>query len=739
MLPSLLLVLAAAGQQPQLTPSKPYPYGRINAADKTWEDWRHRTAEQPPDFAALPSIADLPDPLNGVKNATDWHKKREWIRREFEHWVFGKMPASPGNVRAVISTIRAEGGITVREVRLEFGPDHQGSLRIDLLIPPGAGPFPVFLTNHGRNHPWIYPVVRRGYIACIYHAADPVYGDRDDSDSFIELYPDYDFSCLARWAWASMRAVDYLVTLPEVDRTKIAVAGHSRAGKAALLSAAFDERIGAVVASSGNTGECDPWRYTSDPFGNETIEQITTNFPHWFHPRLRFFAGREQKLPVDQNLLMAMVAPRGLLMYSSYSEHEGNSFGMEQVYRSTRSVYRFLGKPDNLWLHLRAGEHATTAGDVENFVDFLDTLFGRHAYPRQETFVNGYSFEEWKRLSGENIDPSWFAEREAGEFSVNPNGLIDNHRADILKRIQWALGEEPGDARFPPLHELKDTNLSSDGWISGLLGRPLKAPGMAYKAIPFGDGLQGDLYYPAAAKRKFPVVIWLHGLSYPTGYSRIGAQPIPMLVQRGFAVLAFDQIGFGTRVLEARRFYEHYPKWSLMGKMVADTRSAVDAAAALEVVDAGRIYVAGYDLGGKVGLFTAALDDRVQGLAVVCGLRPLRMDAPEKGTEGIRHYSHLHGLLPRYGFFTAQPSHLPLDDDDLLAMLAPRPLLAIAPTLDRYAPVEDVRRVVEAARRVWTASGKGASLVFETPVDFNRLTRETQQKVAVWLASIAGQ
>ena len=125
-----------------------------------------------------------------------------------------------------------------------------------------------------------------------------------------------------------MRAVDYLYTLPEVDKQKIGITGHSRNGKQALLAAAFDERIAAVVPSSGNTGECDPWRYTTDMFANESIEQITGAFPHWFHPRLRFFAGREHKLPVDQNMLMALVAPRGLMMYSGYAESEGGPVGL---------------------------------------------------------------------------------------------------------------------------------------------------------------------------------------------------------------------------------------------------------------------------------------------------------------------------------------------------------------------------------------------------------------------------
>jgi hypothetical protein len=164
------------------------------------------------------------------------------------------------------------------------------------MIPPGRGPFPVFLTNQPRSHGWVAPAVRRGYIGGVYYATDPIYGNGDDSDGYIDIYPDYDFSCLARWAWAGMRAVDYLYTLPEVDKNKIAISGHSRNGKQALLAGAFDDRIAAVIPSSGNTGEADPWRYTSDMFVNESLEQITGNFPYWFHPRLRFFAGREDKL-----------------------------------------------------------------------------------------------------------------------------------------------------------------------------------------------------------------------------------------------------------------------------------------------------------------------------------------------------------------------------------------------------------------------------------------------------------
>ncbi|MEJ7605992.1 MAG: hypothetical protein WKF37_06935 [Bryobacteraceae bacterium] len=371
----------------------------INAIDRSFDEWRARTGETTPDFLSMRSQPFLPNPLEGVQSRTDWLKRKQWIRSEYEHWIVGDA-ARAYERKAILIAEKQEEGVTIRDVRLEFA-EHRASLRLQLVIPQGNGPFPVFLTNHPRSRPWITPAVRRGYIGCIYFAADPIYGSPDDSEKFIEIYPGYDFSAMGRWAWSAMRAVDYLHTLGEVDKAKIGIAGHSRNGKQALIAAAFDERIGAAVPSSGNTGEGNAWRYTTDPFVNESIEEITSAFPGWFHPRLRFFLGREQKLPVDQNLLMAMVAPRGLLMTSAYSETQGSSFGFEQAFRSVRKVYRFLGAEEKAGLYLRPGEHATTAEDIELFVDFFDSVFGRSARPVPVTFISGYTWEGWKKLSGE--------------------------------------------------------------------------------------------------------------------------------------------------------------------------------------------------------------------------------------------------------------------------------------------------------------------------------------------------
>lgn len=762
------------------SPSSAPKNGRINAHDKTWEDWVKRTGELPPDFEAMPSIPHLPDPLIYTKNGQQiavttealWERQKLWIRSQVEEWIFGTMPPAPDNLRAIVVAARREGTTNVRDVRLEFGPQHRAALRLQLIIPDGDGPFPVFLTNHSRSLPWLYTAVRRGYIGCFYAAHDSVFGGgKDDSDGLIEVYPEYDFSCIARWAWSASRAVDYLVTLPEVEKSKISLAGHSRHGKQALLAAAFDERIGAVIQSSGNTGECNPWRYTTDMFVNESIEKITAEFPHWFHPRLRFFAGREDKLPVDQNMLMALVAPRGLMMFCGYAESEGNPFGYEQAYRSVRRVYRFLGHEENLWLNLREGEHPTSAADVELFIDFLDSSFGREHHPKSETWILGYTFEDWQQTSQEKIDPLSYPSRSVGDFlkqadgrPISSVGMWEERKKGILQRISSMLGEAPPRAPFEAQRKISGRILepygASEGWLAALYNRPVNdrdvrprslSEGMGVVGIPFGDGLMGELFFPANANgepqlEKVPVAIWLHPYCYQNGWS--AANPwhsanstydldfrpsFEQLIKRGFAVFAFDLPGFGARIHEFKHFYNRYPRWSILGNMVEDTRSAIDALSKLEEIDSSRIFLLGYALGAKIALLTAGLEDRVRGVVSVSGVDPLRLDSSVSGTEGIRHYSHLHGLLPRLGFFVGHEDRVPFDFVEVLALVAPKPALVVAPTLDRYARLADVEREVEAAKKIYALLGHPEALKFETPADINRFSHLTQQTAFDWL------
>jgi pimeloyl-ACP methyl ester carboxylesterase len=470
-------------------------------------------------------------------------------------------------------------------------------------------------------------------------------------------------------------------------------------------------------------------------------------------------------------MLMALVAPRGLMVHAGYNETAANVLGFEQAYRSAQRVYRLLGKEQNLWLHLRPGEHEPFAGDIEDMLDFFDAVFGRHAFPKVETWVHGYSFDDWRRISGEKIDIQRYPRRQVGDFLLGGKAIAsaaawEQTKPAIRKRISWALGEEPPAFAFPPIPKILGVRgLGGRHWLSPLFNRPTgaseapfpprrKMPHAGVALLPFGDHLKGDLFYPLAADGKpkpgkWPVVIWLHPYTYQMGWSAgliWGAkwfgiitdyQHFDALAEKGFAIFAFDQTGFGTRLQDGRSFYDRYPHWSRMGKILADTRAAIDALAALEEVDASRIYLLGYALGGKLGLLAAALDERPAGVVSVCGFDPLRLDAADKGTEGIGHYSHLHGLMPRLGFFVGQESRVPFDYDEVVSLIAPRPVLLVAPTLDRYARIADVRREIEGPKKVYGLFGREDRLQVETPVDFNRFPPALQQKTFDWLANEA--
>jgi pimeloyl-ACP methyl ester carboxylesterase len=281
-----------------------------------------------------------------------------------------------------------------------------------------------------------------------------------------------------------------------------------------------------------------------------------------------------------------------------------------------------------------------------------------------------------------------------------------------------------------------------------VIGRP-EARGKMRRSVigpynSFGGCLFGDFYYPVDENGKvkggkLPVVIFLHEYAYPTGFGRRIEGFFEKIVERGTAVLAFDMVGFGTRIEEGTLFYERYPHWSKMGRMVADVRSAVDMLQEIEFIDPGRIYAVGYSLGGTVGLYAAALDERIKGAAAVCAFTPLRLAVPEKGLEGIKAYSHLHGLIPRLGFFVGRESRLPVDFPEILASIAPRPLFASAPLLDRDACFADVKACLDEVAKVYYLYGAEKSLTFSTPQDYSRFSEERQAEIIQWIEEQLGR
>ncbi|MEX2591917.1 MAG: alpha/beta fold hydrolase [Anditalea sp.] len=209
------------------------------------------------------------------------------------------------------------------------------------------------------------------------------------------------------------------------------------------------------------------------------------------------------------------------------------------------------------------------------------------------------------------------------------------------------------------------------------------------------------------------------------------------ILSKGVAILAMDLIGYGTRIEAGTYFYERYPHWSKLGKMVTDTRAAVDALEDVEFIDKDKIYAAGYSLGGTVSLFTAALEPRIAGVGVASAFTPLRTASDH--VEGLKAYSHLYGLIPRLGFFKENENRIPVDFKEILSTIAPRPMLVIAPELDRHADHDQVKQSVEEAQVIYNSLDAPKNLQFRTLHEFNHFTDAQQEELVKWLDGIAGQ
>lgn len=722
--------------------------GRVSFLDETFKDWLKRTGELPPDFDQMPSIPFLPDPLiedEGGKNipitsAAQWNKKRQWMKEQLEYYITGTYPKSPGAFKVKVLSERMEGSTTLRTVELSFGPQEQAKLTIELMIPQGKGPFPVFMAQWNHRG-WAQIAVRRGYMACVYAASDA----KDDTEKYSEIWAgQYDFTRLMRRAFGTFRAIDYLYTLPMVDKEKIALTGHSRNGKLALMAAAFDERIKAVIPSSGGSGAEVPWRYATQQYDVEDIALLSAAQPAWLHPRLRFFVGRENKLPVDQNHFMALIAPRGLMLSTAKNEGASNPWGIEQAFSSAEKVYKFLGAENQLAIRIREGEHGTHAEDIESYIDFFDYVFKRTNHKPENKLLYNYTFDSWRARSKENIDPLKYPSKGnqavAGEDLSRENWAVK--KSEIKQQLKWILGDEPP-GLFNPGPQFLDNGGAGEDYFGTVLKRPIVTPRMGRMAITpykeFGDYLYGYVYYPKdkdgkIKAGKLPALIYQHEYDYSKGLSSYHniQSFFEGMTDLGYVVFSYDMIGFGNRIEEGTHFYDRYPHWSKIGKMVADVRGAVDALSRMDFVDQTKIFAGGYALGATVSLYAAALDERIAGLVSVSGFSPLRSADGNKGAEGVKAFSHLHGLIPRLGFFAGKEDRIPYDYQDIFGTIAPRPVLLIAPQLDQTARLEDVKTTVTEARKIYKLLGVPDQLTLDAPDDFNRFSNEMQKTIYDW-------
>lgn len=412
-------------------------------------------------FVNLPEQKELPDPLvltNGqpVKDVTTWEKQRRpEIVALFEHYMFGKAPAAPDNLTFKVDREEKDyfgGKATLKEVTLKFGPEGAPPIHLLLITPNTAKPAPVFVgLNFNGNHTvladpkvhltktWVrngkdnvasddqrgtsasrWPfeqAIARGYAIATFYQGDI---DPDKKNDWTDgIHPAYykkgqtepgpnEWGCIAAWAWGLSRAADYLVQDPAIDKHRICVMGHSRNGKTALLAGALDQRFALTVSNQSGCGGAAISRRRM----GETVAVINKNFPHWFCDEFTNFSGNEDKLPLDQHMLVSLIAPRPALVCSATGDTWADPEGEFAACVGASPVYELLGK----------GKIASTQFPKENHL--IDSIVGYHVRPGKHN-VGEPDWKVFMDFADKHLGAAWHRPKA---FKANPFGTKPQQR-----------------------------------------------------------------------------------------------------------------------------------------------------------------------------------------------------------------------------------------------------------------------------------------------------------------------
>ncbi len=332
-----------------------------------------------PDIAGLSVVAPLTDPFawsDGRGRSTDfkdWNRRRAEIGAEIQHYEIGPKPDRPDNITASFSN--TDSMLTVIIV------ENDDTLRLTskVALPAGDGPFPAVIGVGRSSGSLPSDIFSSRNIAQIAFNFTQVMAHQQTrgSEPINKLYPDLTYmGAYSAWSWGVSCLIDGLELVSDelpIDLKHLAITGCSFAGKMALYAAAFDERIALTIAQESGGGGAAAWR-VSETLGN--VETLGRTSHVWFMESMFQFSKDVAKLPFDHHELMAMVAPRALLILGNPDyEWLADESGYVSC-KAAKRVWDTFGISDRFGYSIVAGHGHCRLPDIQ--------------YPEVEAFVDKF-------------------------------------------------------------------------------------------------------------------------------------------------------------------------------------------------------------------------------------------------------------------------------------------------------------------------------------------------------------
>ena len=332
-----------------------------------------------PSVDELPTDDKLPDPFQffgsdrRVKNKEDWGQRRAEMLRMIQHYVSG--PAFPQTHNAKLENSKStrvyNRKATHYTASLVVGPDHAIKCTFEYVMPNTDGPKPLLFYICPRREyaeetiPWCERIIDRGYAFA--WVIPGQFNGYTDHGPVKDAFPDITGNTMMAWVWGINEVIRYLDETHEIDR--VIVTGTSRFGKTASMVGALNERIDLTAPVTGGFGV--------RRFNVRDQKQPASAFAGrcWSNDVFPTFAGRLNKLPVDQHFVGALIAPRGLLAIMGQENNDKN-VGHIEAYEALVPVFEWLGAQDKLGLYNHAPHgHGIVEDDFFTILDFADQIF----------------------------------------------------------------------------------------------------------------------------------------------------------------------------------------------------------------------------------------------------------------------------------------------------------------------------------------------------------------------------